>query len=70
MGVSQICKKGKTETKLLVDKVFSLGTNKCVGSKTVIKREILVWCFFASIVKHFERRGHRKGHRIESAAPQ
>lgn len=38
MGGSQIHKKRKTETKLVVDKVFSLGTNKCVGSKTVKKR--------------------------------
>lgn len=63
-GVSQIHKKGKT--KLLVDKLFSLGTNKLVGSKLVIKRVIFV---FASIQKNiYEHRGHRKGHNIQSAA--
>lgn len=47
-GVSQIHKKGKT--KPMVDKLFSLGTNKLVGSKLVIKRVIFV---FASIQKKF-----------------
>lgn len=50
----------------MVDKIFSLGTNKLVGSKLVIKRVIFV---FASIKKCFEHRGHRKGHSIQSAAP-
>lgn len=56
----------KTKTNFLVDKDFSLGTNKLVGSRPVTLRGIFV---FVSIIQRFEHRGHGTGHGIQSAAP-
>lgn len=52
--------------KLLVDKVFSLGTNKHIGSKPVIKRVIFI---FASIIKCLSIDVIKKD-KIQSASPQ
>lgn len=52
----RMSQKEKTRMKLLIDKAFSLGTNKHVGLKSVIKRIIFI---FASIIKCFEHRGNR-----------
>ena len=62
-GIVTDQQRGKKKTKLLVDIEFSLGTNKLVGSRPLIKRIIF---YFASITQCFEDRGHGTGHSIQS----